>query len=158
MNCKAPAILWCFPRSARRACQRRGNRHGNGIRTSRKNLEIRLVGCLFLSRANCLQPTSSTHKHGSHDDGDDEPELVPPPDKDIITKINLHGYDQIVALYEESINIFYRRSRKSSEGSLMGWSEGSFDARFRPIRVKLLSGERAVVMINIQEGFFGVDK
>ncbi|EIN09933.1 hypothetical protein PUNSTDRAFT_133706 [Punctularia strigosozonata HHB-11173 SS5] len=73
--------------------------------------------------------------------------------RDIIPDITLE-YDQTVALTEKSINAFYRHCRDASGGALSEWSHDTFSASFRPLRVKLLSGKRAVVIVEVKEGFF----
>jgi hypothetical protein len=92
-------------------------------------------------------------------DSDSEPQTptIAIPDA-VVRETKLFGYDQVVALYEESINKFYRRSWSLLESSMIQWSHDSFDASFKSVRVKLLSSKKAVVIINLKQGFFGVDK
>lgn len=76
-----------------------------------------------------------------------------------VEHITLCGYDQVVAISEESINALFKswwiRGKTLSNNCLHHWShEGGLTIReFRQVRVQLLSANKAVVFFNIDSGF-----
>jgi hypothetical protein len=76
-----------------------------------------------------------------------------------ITKMSLFGFDQVLAISEQSINeMFYTLWVKASKAcsgrlrSLYEYSEWQFDATLGPLNVHLLTSGKAVVFVNIEEG------
>ena len=78
----------------------------------------------------------------------------------IIAKMELFGFDQITALSEEAMNTvfasLYREARSKGHvdyGRIYEWSKTKlFSATFGGLTVHLLSGNKAVVCINIDKG------
>ncbi|KAK7694301.1 hypothetical protein QCA50_001483 [Cerrena zonata] len=82
-----------------------------------------------------------------------------------IEKMNLFGFDQILALSRSSVSShFFNLHRHASsvtsgaETALVHWSSDQFSAEFNPISVHFLSSGRAVVLINISSGGMAVKK
>lgn len=74
-----------------------------------------------------------------------------------ISKTNMHGYDQVLAVSEESINsLFYslwtRSQHSEADASLAKWSMDIFTASFDAMRVRLLSNGNAIVWVTIHDG------
>lgn len=72
-------------------------------------------------------------------------------------KVDMHGFDQITVISQGSINSHFQQlwlaSQTSDESSLFKWSyDQYFKATFKPIQVRLLSNERAIIWITLQEG------
>jgi hypothetical protein len=75
----------------------------------------------------------------------------------------MFGYDQILAVSEESINqMFYRlwskSTRKDFDVVLSKWSLDMFTASFESLKVRLLTNGKAVVWVNVQEGLLRVKR
>ena len=67
------------------------------------------------------------------------------------------GFDQVTVISQGSINSHFQQlwqaSQASDESSLSKWSyDQFFKATFKPIQVRLLSNERAIIWITLQEG------
>jgi len=76
-----------------------------------------------------------------------------------IQKMSLFGFDQVLAISEQSINeMFYSlwvKASKSCSGrlrSLYEYKECQFDATLGPLTVHLLTNGKAVIFVNIEEG------
>jgi hypothetical protein len=76
-----------------------------------------------------------------------------------IQKMSLFGFDQVLAISEQSINeMFYSlwvKASKTCSGrlrSLYEYREQQFDATLGPLTVHLLSNGKAVIFVNIEEG------
>ncbi|KAG8800448.1 hypothetical protein FRC16_002842 [Serendipita sp. 398] len=74
-----------------------------------------------------------------------------------IEKTTMFGYDQVLAISEESINqmffsLWSRASKSEFDGALAKWSKEIFSASFEAIRVRLLSNGKAIVWIGIHDG------
>jgi hypothetical protein len=76
-----------------------------------------------------------------------------------IQKMTLFGFDQVLAISEQSINEMFHtlwvKASKSCSGrlrSLYEYSECQFDATLGPLTVHLLTSGKAVVFVNIEEG------
>jgi len=76
-----------------------------------------------------------------------------------IQKMSLFGFDQVLAISEQSINqSFYSlwvKASKSCSGrlrSLYEYKDCQFDATLGPLTVHLLSSGKAVLFVNIEEG------
>ncbi|KAJ7337589.1 hypothetical protein DFH08DRAFT_877180 [Mycena albidolilacea] len=70
-----------------------------------------------------------------------------------IQQIALYGFDHMVAVSEVSINALFASLHKAG-GSLAKWKyDGRFKGEFSNIRVKLLSGNKALVTFTIDEGY-----
>ena len=74
-------------------------------------------------------------------------------------KMTLFGFDQVLAISEQSINeMFYSLWVKASKAcsgrlrSLYEYRESQFDATLGPLTVHLLSNGKAVIFVNIEEG------
>ncbi|KAJ7258353.1 hypothetical protein B0H12DRAFT_1280739 [Mycena haematopus] len=73
-----------------------------------------------------------------------------------IKQITLYGFDHMIAISELSINALFASLRKAalkSSGCLAEWShKKAFHADFSNIRVKLLSGTKALVTFTVDHG------
>ena len=76
-----------------------------------------------------------------------------------IQKMALFGFDQVLAISEQSINeMFYSlwvKASKAGSGrlrSLYEYKEYQFDATLGPLTFHLLSNGKAVIFVNIEEG------
>ncbi|KAF7366869.1 hypothetical protein MSAN_00945600 [Mycena sanguinolenta] len=71
-----------------------------------------------------------------------------------VRQIKLYGFDHMIAVSEVSINTLFASLRKAApEGLLTKWShKKAFDATFDNIRVKLLSGSKALVTFTVDDG------
>ncbi|KAF7343262.1 hypothetical protein MVEN_01758100 [Mycena venus] len=73
-----------------------------------------------------------------------------------LKKMVLYGYDHMVAVSEASINALFHSLRKASlksRGCLAEWLyKDKFRAEFSAIRVKLLSGDKALVTFTVDDG------
>ncbi|KZT11520.1 uncharacterized protein LAESUDRAFT_274940 [Laetiporus sulphureus 93-53] len=81
--------------------------------------------------------------------------------KEMVTRSEMYGFDQIVAISQSSVNANFvalwdlAQITKSEEhtSALAKWShESYFSATFRPLTLRLLSNGRAIVWIDMQEG------
>ena len=71
--------------------------------------------------------------------------------QDISTKTDMHGFDQVITLSHQSIDEQFRTLLRTSR-DLLKWSyESFFNATFGPITVRLMSHERAIVWIHLEE-------
>ncbi|KAK7042564.1 hypothetical protein R3P38DRAFT_320807 [Favolaschia claudopus] len=74
-----------------------------------------------------------------------------------VKTLGLKGYDHVVAVSEVSLNALFeslRRTAIKARGCLAEWHyKESFRADFMPLRVKLLSGNKALVTFTINDGF-----
>lgn len=69
----------------------------------------------------------------------------------------LYGYDQVLAISEESINqlfwsLWQRASKTESGGILSKWVQDLFSATFESIQVRLLSNGKVIVWVRVNEG------
>ncbi|KAF7366836.1 hypothetical protein MSAN_00942100 [Mycena sanguinolenta] len=71
-----------------------------------------------------------------------------------VKQIKLYGFDHMIAISEASINALFASLRKAApEGCLTKWRHGEyFHAEFSNIRVKLLSGSKALVTFTVDHG------
>ncbi|KAJ6464047.1 hypothetical protein C8R45DRAFT_1220135 [Mycena sanguinolenta] len=73
-----------------------------------------------------------------------------------IKQIKLYGFDHMVAISEVSINALFASLRKTAlktSGCLAEWRyKDAFHAEFSNIRVKLLSGSKALVTFTVDDG------
>ncbi|KAJ7337547.1 hypothetical protein DFH08DRAFT_939037 [Mycena albidolilacea] len=70
-----------------------------------------------------------------------------------IKQIPLYGFDHMVAVSEVSINALFASLHKAA-GCLAGWNHNKrFEGDFSNIRVKLLSGDKALVTFTIDQGY-----
>ncbi|KAF8214881.1 hypothetical protein K438DRAFT_1927095 [Mycena galopus ATCC 62051] len=76
---------------------------------------------------------------------------------DIVKEIKLYGYDHLIAISEVSINALFDNLRKTVGGCLVEWSYEGFYAQFSDMRVKLLSGNQALVTFTIESGYLTPD-
>ncbi|KAF8214864.1 hypothetical protein K438DRAFT_2008968 [Mycena galopus ATCC 62051] len=76
---------------------------------------------------------------------------------DIVKEIKLYGYDHLIAISEVSINALFDNLRKTVGGCLVEWSCEGFYAQFSDMRVKLLSGNQALVTFTIESGYLTPD-
>ncbi|KAF7366819.1 hypothetical protein MSAN_00940200 [Mycena sanguinolenta] len=76
-----------------------------------------------------------------------------------VKQIKLYGFDHMIAVSEVSINTLFVSLRKAApEGLLTRWShKKAFDATFDNIRVKLLSGSKALVTFTVDHGHLTLD-
>jgi hypothetical protein len=79
-----------------------------------------------------------------------------------IEQITLFGFDQVMAISEESINALFKSwwvTARGSEHCLSGWSHKHwFNVTFRPARVQLISGNRAVIWVTVDDGHLLLEK
>ncbi|THH28534.1 hypothetical protein EUX98_g5660 [Antrodiella citrinella] len=78
--------------------------------------------------------------------------------KEISEKVDMDGFDQIMAISQGGIIAHFltlwNNSRTSVEASLVKWAyDDYFEATFKPMTMRLLSNGRAIVWIHLQEGF-----
>lgn len=83
--------------------------------------------------------------------------------RDITQNSNMCGFDQITALSQAAVNTHYRsiwteaKATTSSfvaETMLARWNyQQCFEGTFKPLTVRLRSDGRAMVFVNLQEGF-----
>ncbi|KAF7351634.1 hypothetical protein MSAN_01596000 [Mycena sanguinolenta] len=73
-----------------------------------------------------------------------------------IKQVTLHGFDHMIAISEASINALFaslRNTASKSGGCLAEWRyKDTFHAEFSNIRVKLLSGSKALVTFTVDDG------
>jgi hypothetical protein len=75
-----------------------------------------------------------------------------------IKQIPLYGFDHMVAVSEVSINALFASLHKAA-GCLAKWGHKKrFEGQFSNIRVKLLSGNKALVTFAINEGYITLTK
>ncbi|PCH33793.1 hypothetical protein WOLCODRAFT_112517, partial [Wolfiporia cocos MD-104 SS10] len=82
--------------------------------------------------------------------------------RQIINKSEMYGFDQVIAISQASINTDLKSlwdsaivSGAEGHASLLAkWSFGDYcSVEFAPMRIRLLSDERAVVLIRLKKGF-----
>lgn len=70
-------------------------------------------------------------------------------------RINLRSFDQVIVLSEDAINALFRSLwagiKTSGSNVLQFWSEAGFEGKFGHMKVKLLSGDCAVVYVTIDK-------
>ncbi|TFK51257.1 hypothetical protein OE88DRAFT_1629687 [Heliocybe sulcata] len=78
-----------------------------------------------------------------------------------ITKTYMHGFDYIQAITQTSVVEYFESLWRQAQGSkvlehlacLVKWSyEKNFEATFGAIQVRLLSSEKAIILVSLQEG------
>jgi hypothetical protein len=75
-----------------------------------------------------------------------------------IQQIAFYGFDHMVAVSEVSINALFASLHKAG-GCLAKWDHKKrFEGEFSNIRVKLLSGDKALVTFTIDEGYITLNK
>jgi hypothetical protein len=75
-----------------------------------------------------------------------------------IQQIALYGFDHMVAISEVLINVLFPSLHKAGS-CLAKWEyDGKFKGEFSNIRVKLLSGNKALVTFTIDEGYIILKK
>ena len=82
--------------------------------------------------------------------------------KEAITNSNMYGFDQIIALSQTSLNSYFDASFVFAQSAktplehvsaLSAWSyEHYFSATFKPITIRLLSEEKAILWFHLEEG------
>ncbi|CCM05147.1 uncharacterized protein FIBRA_07356 [Fibroporia radiculosa] len=75
--------------------------------------------------------------------------------KSMITRTEMHGFDQVTAVSQSSINSYFRSlwhvAKTSKKGGMLyAWSSGPFSATFKPWTVRILSNRRAIIWINLE--------
>ena len=74
--------------------------------------------------------------------------------KEITTKTDMFGFDQVIAVSQESIEEHFRVLFRTYK-DLENWSHlNFFNATFGGITVRLLSNERAIIWVDIKDGRF----
>ncbi|KAF7366886.1 hypothetical protein MSAN_00947300 [Mycena sanguinolenta] len=76
-----------------------------------------------------------------------------------VKQIKLYGFDHMFAISEVSINALFASLRKAApEGCLATWRyKDTFRAKFENVRVKLLSGSKALVTFTVDEGYLTLE-
>jgi len=70
---------------------------------------------------------------------------------ELTTRTDMHGFDQIITLTHQSINEQFRALLRT-ERELLKWNhESFFTTTFGPLNVRLLSNERAIVWVHLEE-------
>lgn len=85
--------------------------------------------------------------------------------REMITRCNIHGFDQVIAISQSTINAFLQslwsggQNHRHSDHALVKWHyEEFFNARFKPITLRLLSNGRAIVWVHLEHGHLKVLK
>lgn len=85
--------------------------------------------------------------------------------RDMITRCDVHGFDQVIAISQSTINAFFQslwssgQNHRNSDHALVKWRhEEFFNARFKPMTLRLLSNGRAIVWIHLEHGHLKVLK
>ena len=75
-----------------------------------------------------------------------------------IESLELQGFDQIITLSQSAINAYFRTvftaaQASRTETTLATWAYDSFfSASYQPITIRLLSNNKAIVWVHLQEG------
>jgi hypothetical protein len=79
-----------------------------------------------------------------------------------VQKTVMHGYDQILAVSEESINQLFlsmwTRGSRSDGDILSKWKHELFSAQFSAPKIRLLSNGKAIMWIHVNEGSLHVKR
>ncbi|KZT65463.1 hypothetical protein DAEQUDRAFT_524238 [Daedalea quercina L-15889] len=85
--------------------------------------------------------------------------------REMITRCNMFGFDQVIAISQSTINAFFEslwtdgQNHRHSDHSLVKWRyEEFFNARFKPMTLRLLSNGRAIVWVHLEHGHLKVLK
>ncbi|KAH9933200.1 uncharacterized protein BXZ73DRAFT_101162 [Epithele typhae] len=94
----------------------------------------------------------TVHKPLEHPSGGWEVGL-PDHSRDSIRHTHMYGFDQVAALSHGSLDAHFASLRKSAHGILRQWTHDKFfDAKFKPLTVRLLSDNRAIVWVHLKGG------
>lgn len=73
--------------------------------------------------------------------------------RETIQRTKMCGFDQVVAISQGSLNAQFATLCTSAHGILHHWHyKEFFSATFRPLTVRLLSNNRAIVWVHLQGG------
>jgi len=85
--------------------------------------------------------------------------------REMITRCNMYGFDQVIAISQSTINAFFQslwsggQNQRHNDHALVKWRyEEFFNARFKPMTLRLLSNGRAIVWIHLEHGHLKVLK
>ncbi|TFY68932.1 hypothetical protein EVJ58_g722 [Rhodofomes roseus] len=85
--------------------------------------------------------------------------------REMITRCNMHGFDQVIAISQSSTNAFFEslwtgaQNHRHSDHALVKWHyDEFFNARFKPLSLRLLSNGRAIVWVHLEHGHLKVLK
>ncbi|KAH9941697.1 uncharacterized protein BXZ73DRAFT_22216, partial [Epithele typhae] len=94
----------------------------------------------------------TVHKPLEHPSGGWEVGL-PDHSRDSIRHTHMYGFDQVTALSHGSLDAHFASLRKRTHGILRKWNHDKFfSARFKPLTVRLLSDNRAIVWVHLKGG------
>ncbi|KAH9933125.1 uncharacterized protein BXZ73DRAFT_101094 [Epithele typhae] len=94
----------------------------------------------------------TVHKPLEHPSGGWEVGL-PDHSRDSIRHTHMYGFDQVAALSHGSLDAHFASLRKSAQGILRQWKHDKFfSATFKPLTVRLLSDNRAIVWVHLKGG------
>ena len=78
---------------------------------------------------------------------------------EITQKMEMQGFDQIIAITQSGLNAYFRTIFSAAQSSktdnlLATWSyDDYFSASFQPINIRLLSHNKAIIWIHLRDGF-----
>ncbi|KZT64494.1 hypothetical protein DAEQUDRAFT_678489 [Daedalea quercina L-15889] len=85
--------------------------------------------------------------------------------REMVTQCNLFGFDQVIAISQSTINTFFEslwtggQSYRHNDHALVNWHyDEYFNARFKPLTLRLLSNGRAIVWVHLEHGHLKVLK
>lgn len=78
---------------------------------------------------------------------------------DITEKTEMQGFDQIISITQSAINAYFRSiftaaQSSKTETALATWLyDDFFSASFQPISIRLLSHNKAIIWVHLQDGY-----